>query len=502
MFGAGQTALVGERLELFAFATAPDRVIYLWVLRAFERAKQRYDVRLGPSAVAAELDALRAEHAEVPHPSNLAGSLDALVGWGVLDRSQDAGRARTLAEYRQRSSIYELTELGWLAFQAVEGVLGARPDEAELRRLVFTAVLEDLRGLADAARARDAEQVNIKLDRIHNALEDLTRRASRFHLALGELMRTQETRPEVFLEHKDRLLVHLREFLQALQQHRPLLAAAVRDVEAVGVDTVCDLAAAADGPVASTRAERTELWRARWRGIAAWFVGGATPSTCERLDAGTALAIRELAALLRRVTEARHRGVSRATQLELLAEWFAAAPSDAHAHALFRAAFALPAPRHLSVMHPDPDLVRPGERWSVAPPVPVSTTLRAYGRQVGSPGRPAPLPERRAARRLARERQDAARLASRTAQATLAASPLGDRVLTRPELAVLLRLVSRALEARVPVSADLTGPLSDVRLDRLRLRLTPSPTDTLVRTEDGLLVLTGVALDVQPVPAS
>jgi hypothetical protein len=46
---------------------------------------------------------------------------------------------------------------------------------------------------------------------------------------IGDLSRTQEAGPEVFMQHKDALLNHLRDFHTELQRYSPLLAAAVRD---------------------------------------------------------------------------------------------------------------------------------------------------------------------------------------------------------------------------------------------------------------------------------
>ena len=167
---------------------------YLWILRAFDRARANYQVLLHTPDVAAQLAELAAEHPECPAPDDLAAALDALVDWGNLDRGQDAARAATVQEYRNRHSVYQLTDAGYRAYQAVEQVLAARLDDATLSRLVFPDILADLHALAAASAAGDAEEVYRKLTRLDRALADMAERAARFYLLLGELARTTDHR--------------------------------------------------------------------------------------------------------------------------------------------------------------------------------------------------------------------------------------------------------------------------------------------------------------------
>src|SRR5437762_8930003 len=105
-----------ERMRLFTYVTSENRTAYLWLLRAFDAARDNYHVLLHTSDVAASLAAL-AGHPECPHPDDLElpRLLDALVDWGVLDRAHDGARAGTLAEYRNRHSVYQFTEAGYRA---------------------------------------------------------------------------------------------------------------------------------------------------------------------------------------------------------------------------------------------------------------------------------------------------------------------------------------------------------------------------------------------------
>ena len=330
-FGLSSHA-VADRLRLFGWTAGENRFLYLAILRVFDRARQAYQVRLTVAEVAASLAQIAEYHAGTPAPVavDLASSLDALVDQGVLDRSQESGRVASIAEYRRRNSVYQLTELGFLAHSAVERVVSARPDDAQLRAIALGSILEDLDALAAANRAGDAVRVHLLLDRLHGVLTDLADRAARFYLMIGELARVEEARPEVFLRHKDLLLAHLREFHIELQRYAPLIAAAVDRVRATGEAALVEAAASADPAPFATPAEREVRWREHWDGLVAWFTGGVgEPPTVERLDARTTGAIADLAALLRQVTEARRSGVSRDAQLRDLAAWCWATATDA-----------------------------------------------------------------------------------------------------------------------------------------------------------------------------
>lgn len=462
------------------------------VLRLFDRARQAYLVRLTVADVAA---GLAEANPDAPVAADLAASLDALVDWGVLDRSQESGRVTSIAEYRRRNSVYQLTELGFLAHGAVERVVSARPDDAQLRAIALGSILEDLDALAAANREGDTIRVHRLLDRLHGVLTDLAERAARFYLVIGELARIEDARPEVFLRHKDLLLAHLREFHIELQRYAPLIAAAVTQVRETGEEALIDAAAAADPAPFATPAERAARWQEHWSGVVSWFVGQpGEPPTVERLDARTTGAIADLAALLRQVTEARRSGISRDAQLRDLAAWCWAVASDEEAAALWSAASALRSSRHLSLSAPDAEAVRSDRSWWTAPPVEVATMLRERG-QAPSPGRPAPIRDDAAARAVGRARQLDARRAEAEAAARLAAGPVDDHTLDRAETALLLRLLDRALQSRSVVSGR---PHVEGTIGGIRLRLRPDATGSVVRTVDGNLVLPDVVVELEP----
>jgi uncharacterized protein (TIGR02677 family) len=487
-----------DRMRLFGYVTADNRLAYLWVLRAFDAARADYHVLLHTSGVAAALARLHAAHADCPDPVDLElpRLLDALVEWGVLDRSQDGTRATTLAEYRNRHSVYQFTEAGYRAHRAVESVLAATMDDATLSRLVFADLLADLTALATANVKGDAEEVYRKLNRLDRALADIAERAARFYHMLGDLSRTNDIRPDTFLAHKDALLAHLRDFHDELQRYTPRLREAVRAVEDTGLERMVEAAAEADERIFRTPVERLAHWRRRWAGLRSWLAPPSDDqlSEAERLADATISAIGDVLGLLRRVTEARRGGVSRESQLRHLAAWFTSVNSVDAAHALFDAAFGLGAPRHVSVGYADPESIPTRQSWWEAPAVELSRTLveagRAPGQGNGRPARVERSPESRARLReaqVARERRFAA-------AAGALAETVGEVPLDEPQTAVLLRLLDLVLAARVPGRRDV--PVAAAAYG-IRLTLTPAPGRfTAVPTARGTLYLDGFTLSV------
>ncbi|WP_432920900.1 TIGR02677 family protein [Microbispora sp. CA-135349] len=491
---------ISDRFRLFNFTRRDDHVAYLWVLRAMDRLREVHQVQVDAGEVQAALNELARLHDEVPtFDGNLRDRLDALYEDGVVHRFDDASRAGNLVRYRNRQSVYQFSELGYWAYTSVEGLLAARIQDANLSRLVFSDILEDLKALAAANRAGEGEQVYRRLSRLDSVMEDMGRRSARFHVTLGEIIRSTDASPETFLRHKNALLTHMSEFMAELDRHLPRLATAVRDVEASGLASLLDRAAAADERPFMDRHERLEDWRRRWSALRAWFAPqGPGESRAEESRAGelrnaTRIAVSGVIALLRQISEAQRGGVNRATQLRHLAEWVWNAPDEGAAHALMGAAFNLRSARHLGAAHEDTEQISSRATWWDAPGVEVSVTLFRSGK-APTTGLPTPVRGNPGARAALRREQAAERAAERVAAGHLAELGAHGRVLDDSETQILLKLLTRALEGRTVVAGRLKrGSGAD---DAVMIRLVPSGTGSAVRTARGLLHLPGFRVEV------
>ena len=500
---------VGDRFRLFNFTRRDDHVAYLWVLRSLDRLRGVHQLQAHPDDVAAALAELAAAHDEVPRlDGGLREKLDALAEDGVVHRLEDASRAGSLARYRNRQSVYQFSELGYRAFSAVEDVLSARIRDANLSRLVFSDILDDLRALAAAARRQDQEQVYRRLSRLDTVLDDMSRRAAQFHLTLGEIIRSTDISPETFLSYKNALLTHMTEFMAELDRYLPRLAAAVAEAESVaGVrdpDVMLRLAAEADERPFLRRDELLGDWRRRWAALRAWFAGdiiGDTPggsveqARAEGLRTATRAAISAVIALLRQVTEAQRGGVNRSSQLRHLAEWVFNTPDEGAAYALISAAFNISSARHLGGAHDDAEQISSRATWWDAPGVEISVTLFRRGK-APTPGVPQPARANPAIRAELRRRQVAERQAEREAAQRLLRSGAHERVLDDAELKVLLRLLTLATEARTVVAGRLASGSGGN--DVLTMRLIPHEAGSSVQTKNGVLHLPGFELRLEP----
>ncbi|HEX6453331.1 MAG TPA: DUF2397 domain-containing protein, partial [Trebonia sp.] len=328
---------VSDRFRLFNFTRRDDHVAYLWVLRAMDRLRSVHQIQVHSDDVGNALAELADAYDEVPavEDGKLRERLDALADDQMLHRLEDASRAGTLARYRNRQSVYQFSELGYRAFTAVEDVLSARIRDANLSRLVFSDILDDLRALSRATGADDKDQVYRRLSRLDTVLDDMSRRAAQFHLTLGEIVRSTDTSPDTFMRYKNALLAHMTDFMAELDRYLPRLAAAVADVDEA---RMLELAAAADDRPFLAAAEVADDWRRRWGALRAWFAeSGAesdSASRAEGLRTATRTAVSGVIALLRQVTEAQRGGVNRSSQLRHLAEWVCNTPDEEAAHAL------------------------------------------------------------------------------------------------------------------------------------------------------------------------
>ncbi len=488
---------VSDRFQLFNFTRRDDHVAYLWVLRAMDRLRAVHHVQVDTDEVAAALTELAGLHADVPTlDGNLRDRLDALYKDRVLHRFDDASRAGNLVRYRNRQSVYQFSELGYWAYTSVEDLLAARIQDANLSRLVFSDILEDLKALAEANRAGATEQVYRRLSRLDSVMEDMGRRSAQFHVTLGEIVRSTDASPDLFLRYKNALLTHMTDFMAELDRYLGRLGQAVHEVEDTGLSTLLTRAAEADERPFMTYAERLDEWRRRWAALREWFAAdGLGDSRAAELRAATRTAVSGVIALLRQITEAQRGGVNRATQLRHLAEWVWATPDTKAAHALMSGAFNLRSARHLGGVHDDAEQISDRSTWWDAPGVELSISLFRTGK-APTTGLPQPVRANSGARVELRRRQAAERAAEREAADRLLGAGAYDRVLDESETRVLLKLLTRALEARAIVAGRLTT--GSGANDVMTMRLSPSETGTTVRTARGLLHLPGFRLDLVP----
>jgi len=478
-----------DQLQVLRAAVEPSAPIYAAILSVLVAAKERYQVEVRTEQLAAELS-------EAGHDvSHLAQQLVQLEDWGAVTWTQDTNRVARLEEFRRRRELWHLTPAGQAAHDAIIRVLGAAEQSGSLQRALFRDIRENLQGLAAAVDDGDATATYLRLRDLDGSLRDLAANARDFHATMGELRREHEVAPERFLAYKHLLIDYLQQFLDEVIRHRLTIAAQISDVERRGVDRVVQLAAEGDDSAGLfVDVDLEARWHDRWEGLVAWFRPGlGRPSGVEELSGATTSAIRDLMALLRRLTESATRPITRASELRHLARWFLRSDAE-EAHRLFDASFGLAQPIHLAAAMADPDVESGAASWWQADPVEVPVTLRRYGKRAAPPP-PRPADDFSGVKEGLADEHGRHLAARAEAASGLGARPVKDRRLPRGEFALLLELLDRGLHRR-----PLVGEFAvEVEAEGVRLSLATADVTTHVHGPGGALTLDGLALEVQRV---
>lgn len=483
-----------NKLRVLKAATEANAPIYLAILAVFVAARERYEVEIRTERIAAELAAAGLG------TEGLEPALEQLRDWGNLTWTQDTVRVSRLEDFRRRRALWQLTAAGQASHDAVLAVLGASDQGGSLQRTLFRDIRDNLALLADAIDRSDAEQVYLRLRDLDGSLRELAANARDFHAAVAQLRREHDADPARFLVYKDLLIDYLEQFLDHLMTQRGLVARGVEAVNQRGVERLGELAAAGDDSAGLFDTDdRAERWCNRWTGLADWFVSvGDRPSGADDLTAATTTAIRELLALLRRVTESARRPITRASELLVLARWFRRIDDRAAAE-LFDAAFGLGRPLHLSDGEADDETVAASDSWWDAPPVNVPVTLREHGRRP-SPGRPAQATDYSVTKAQLMAEHRSAQTARAEAAARLCARPVEGRVLSDAEATILFELLDRAAHLRSV--GDEPGSDDPVRVEGAQATFRPDPDGMVIRTRRGSLTIGEHRLHIEPVGAT
>ncbi|RFC70984.1 TIGR02677 family protein [Streptomyces sp. AcE210] len=495
----------------FAHLTTPRAELHRQVMGAFVAAKERYAVHLRPDDVFAALPA-GVRPASV---DEVASSMDALAqsGWGNLRADPDTARVTAVEDFYRKRFVYQLTQAGEAAEQALSTYDEALGRRGALQAVALHDIVTQLRALLVIAAddKPDPAKVHLALDALASRFTALADNARAF---MGSLQRTidlHDVSEEAFLAYKDRLIQYLERFIQDLITLGGRIAALIAELEDVkggsrggglvrpllAVAAAREAADAAPDEVAEAEAAAYARWEARWAGLAAWFVSGqgvdGRVSQARLLRARALGAIPQLLAVVRSLTERRAGRSDRSADFRTLARWFAQAPDDDARHRLWRSAFGLYPARHLTV---DADTLTARERhpvpaatpWAQAEPLRISPQLRRTGsyERRGKPRRVQDRSER--LRRLAEiaQKQAAETAAARARLATHGSTRLSDLSELDPlAFSLFLQLLGDALATWRPGLTTTTATSNDGSME-IRLTALDDGSRARVRTPGGV----------------
>ena len=495
----------------FAHLSAPNASVYRDVLSAFARARDRFIVHMRPEDVIADLE----RPGEI---DEVVAALDKLVEWGNLRADPDTGRVTSVEDFHRARYLYQLTTAGQAAEQAIaiyEEAIGRRGSLQSVALADIAAQLRSLAELADQEADLDPAKVHLLLLALAERFAGLADNAQAFMASLRRVIDFADGDVDAFVAYKQRLIDYINRFIADLANRGAEIATVLARIESAGVERLLLLAArreAADAvpdlPEGDATSQESgdayeaaitgslDAWRNRWRGLRDWFVSADSrhPSQARLLRGAAVTAITQLIDTVAAFNERRSGRSDRSADFRTLARWFAEAPDDAAAHALWRAAFGLTPARHLTVTR---DTVAEWERerplpntpWREAPPVRISPQLRKTGsyERRGRPNRVADRAEQRQllAAQAAREAAEtgAARARLRTDGPVLL-SELG--TLDTRAFRLFLGLLGDALSARLPGDTEVHTTTGDGAME-IRLSLVPGGGTVEIPTEDGVL---------------
>lgn len=402
--------------DLFRFTTTELRDLHIGLMSAFDQA--------AIVAPALNLDqvraALRAVGWEewVDDPS-LQRALAALVGWGLLDATQDHGAVYSTPEEFERKNLqWSLTPRGEAGISGLLHALDSLRHAVGLQPAVLDAIGDGLGDLADLLEqpftdALDA-RIHLRLAEVEGHHSSLLVSVRQFNGHLQRLLREEAADESVFADVKAKTVSYLKEYVDGVEGPQQRLAVAIERLTDAGVATLFDralrganLAPVAGGDPAPAWIDRR---RQRWEALRAWFA--PTDADAPRIEGLLDIArsaIIELLRFLERRWDNKRRSVSVANDFRRLAGWFAAASGEDEAQALFMAAFGLWPARHAHLLPLDGEERAPSTGWTQASPVDVAPALRSSGslsfrgraRRVDDPSRDRACRQRRQAEALA-----------------------------------------------------------------------------------------------------
>ncbi len=381
------------RKSAFSYINAPNADLYQRIMRLFYENKRVLGARLNESEVKERL--LR-EFAWETEDDQLVAALEHLVEWGVLDAQHDAGRARSLKEWRQKRHNYAITQQGEVCERALQELDGLRERVGALEGSRLQTVLAELAAIENelALDLPDGEALSRSLDHLRAELEALDQGVTDFMAQLANVRASAEAiSDDSFIAYKSRVVEYLGGFAEDFSRTSGRIEEAIRRIETRGVARMIALAASKDEPpvFGKTVEEVADLRRLEkrdsWVALRAWFAAPeGTPAPWRKLADALGDAIEWVIQTAGRLEAHRRARIDRSAEYRHLAK-LASTFDDRSCHALFEAVFALGSPRHFFGIADDPaEAERPTMRWVQAPPAPIETHLYRPGGRNGGAG--------------------------------------------------------------------------------------------------------------------
>lgn len=490
------------QIRAFNYVTVEKARFYRALMRLFTDAKARFALHLRPREILDTLVSEAQDGIESPLLEEVEAALRQLCDWGNITAHPDTAEVATVEEFYRPRYLFQMTKVGEAAEAAIVTYGREILRSGELQAAALSDICDALAELLQLAGMEppDVTKIHRTLRGLCERFDELTSRAQSFMSSLQRATDLHDKDLEAFLAYKETLIDYLERFIRELVFATADIASKLEQLAGLGMERLLALAARRDladaiEPTEADHAESLRGWQGKWDGFRGWFIPRpGVPSQSEVLRARARSAIPTLLNAIAGIHDRRTHRSDRATDLRVLARWFAQADTDEDAHRLWRAAFSLAPSRHLGVepvtlderdTHPVPA----DTSWRDAPPLLISPRLRRTGRYV-RPGRTGALIDRSKEKAyLAQQAEEEARRIAAAQERLLKLGPtwlseIGD--LDRHEFDLLCDLLGEAVANRIRPDEEVTTVSPD---GSLRITLGPNADGrtAVVSTEDGVL---------------
>ncbi|OLZ64833.1 TIGR02677 family protein [Streptomyces amritsarensis] len=507
-----------QRLQAYAYLSAPERLEYVAVMRVF----------CGTLLTDLSVPDVRAKLAEADGPAGapsadtLTARLEQLVDWGALLRSSRSVNAASITEYQRSRSRYQLSKLGERVQRDADEVLAGADAAREVSSELLALVERGLGELNDLLQKPEEAGPQDTLERVSTLFVQFTEFADSvrdFYAYLGQVLARYDLDGAEYQGFKELLLDYVEAIREDVAFRAPRIASVLDllwphlpglldrlDAHARGLSGVAG-AAGGRSEVRVQRSRGREM--ADWEGLRGWFTDvDGQGSQVDQLRDATMRALQSLLTNAKRMLRSASGEMSRRKDLLRLARWFDEAdPEDAHDMAV--AAFGLYGARHLGVPPASDDAVPAYTSWWNGPVVEVPVALRERGSRAQR-GRASSMenhaPQKRHLQEAARARAEARRAAADELRS--AAGRFAEVRLTAAALGLLLELLATALgNAQLRrTHADMPGTAGEFSLEsaqsedaELGIRLTvrrSSGVRSVLHSADGVVELDDLELEI------
>ncbi|MCI8639771.1 MAG: TIGR02677 family protein [Coprococcus sp.] len=278
--------------------------------------------------------------------------LAALAAWGDLSTIQDARKAATIEEFKNKKFRYQLTETAVEIERMVIRIENLFIEGSSLEPTLLERLRINMGKIKEMSLKEDERlygwwnDLNNDFIRLNQNYQDYMRELN--SVKAEEMMKTKE-----FLVFKDRLIEYLRSFVKSLQANVAVIEQQIRGIEPEVVKNVLQKVTVYELSIPRIDVEVDEQMiydkmKGRWESISEWFSGRAgMESEAGKVFDTTNEIIRKITRYATRISEMSNQGSNRREEYKKLAQMFGKCKDINEAHRLSAVVFGIEKPLHI-----------------------------------------------------------------------------------------------------------------------------------------------------------